>query len=120
MADIWTFRDVPPQSDLTGYSVEASDGGIGKVDEATHDAGSSWMVVDTGFWIFGKKRMIPAGAIRTVDVAKKVVYLDLTKDQVKDTPDFEEARKNDPAYRQEVEVSYRRWPTWETRQPTIE
>ena len=45
--------------DLTGWDVEATDGHIGKVDEATYEDASSCLVVDTGFWIFGKKRMIP-------------------------------------------------------------
>ena len=35
--------------------MEATDGSIGKVDEATSEGGSSYIVVDTGPWIFGKK-----------------------------------------------------------------
>ena len=61
-SDIWTYReqgasvaDVGRPMDLAGYSVEALDGGIGKVDDATYDVGSSYIVVDTGPWIFGKK-----------------------------------------------------------------
>ena len=46
-----------------GYAVEARDGGIGKVDEATYDVGGGCIVVDTGPWIFGKKVMLPAGVI---------------------------------------------------------
>jgi hypothetical protein len=38
----------PPNIDLNGFNVEASDGKIGKVDEATHEAGGSFIVVDTG------------------------------------------------------------------------
>ena len=60
--DIWTYRESGALGvdggrgvDVTGYSVEAVDGGIGKVDEATYDVGSSYLVVDTGPWIFGKK-----------------------------------------------------------------
>src|SRR5579862_5128126 len=45
VVDIWTFTLPEGLSglDLTGYSVEATDGGIGKVDEATKDAGSSYL-----------------------------------------------------------------------------
>ncbi|HET8812946.1 MAG TPA: hypothetical protein VFM67_10140, partial [Gaiella sp.] len=56
--DVWTYRDtlvVDSGIDVTGYEVEASDGSIGKIDEATFDTGSSYIVVDTGPWIFGKK-----------------------------------------------------------------
>ena len=53
--------------DLVGYDVEATDGSIGKIDESTNDVGASYLVVDTGFWIFGKKRMIPAGVVERID-----------------------------------------------------
>ena len=43
-------------ADLTGYSVAAVDGDIGYVDKATNELlGSSYLVVDTGPWIFGRK-----------------------------------------------------------------
>ena len=71
--DIWTYREgvdlgVSPRN-VVGYDVEARDGSIGKVDEATFDTDSSSLVVDTGPWIFGKKVMLPAGVIRSVDHA---------------------------------------------------
>ena len=71
--DIWTYREgvdlgVSPRN-VVGYDVEARDGSIGKVDEATFDTDSSSLVVDTGPWIFGKKVMLTAGVIRSVDHA---------------------------------------------------
>ena len=64
--DMYTYRDAGALGlsagvEIAGYSVEAIDGGIGKVDEATYDVGSSYIVVDTGPWIFGKKVLLPAG-----------------------------------------------------------
>ena len=59
---------------LDGFSVEAADGGIGKIDEATYDASQSYLVVDTGPWIFGKKVMLPAGVIDRVDLDTETVY----------------------------------------------
>ena len=53
----------PAASDLVGYDVEATDGHIGKIDEASNEAAGQYLVVDTGFWIFGKKRLIPAGVV---------------------------------------------------------
>ncbi len=64
---LWDYRDGEAiGDDSVGYSVEASDGGIGKVDEASTVVGSSYIVVDTGPWIFGKKVMLPAGLIGRV------------------------------------------------------
>jgi hypothetical protein len=66
--------------DVTGFDVEATDGHIGKIDEASYDEAASCLVVDTGFWIFGKKRMIPARAVQRVDPEQKKVFVNMTKD----------------------------------------
>jgi hypothetical protein len=79
-------------TDLTDFDVEATDGHIGKVDEATYETSGSYLVVDTGFWIFGKKRMIPASVVERVDTTERKAYLRITKDQVKDAPDFDSER----------------------------
>jgi hypothetical protein len=100
MSDLWTFevvelRDPTPAVDLTGFDVEASDGHIGKVDEATYETGAGCVVVDTGFWIFGKKRMIPAGVVTDVNHDDETVAVAMTKDQIKSAPDFEDQRSYD-------------------------
>ena len=90
--------------DVTGYDVEATDGHIGKVDEATNEPQSSCLVVDTGFWIFGKKRMIPAGVVQRVDADGKKVFVGMTKDQIKDAPDYDPDRHatDEHGYHEEV------------------
>jgi hypothetical protein len=108
-ADIWTYREQTwGATDLTGYSVEATDGGIGKVDEATNEIGGSYIVVDTGPWIFGKKVMLPAGTIQTVDTDEQMIYVNLTKDEIKDAPEFDETRYRDETYRTELGGYYGR------------
>ena len=88
--DVWTFGDTTVGDvDITGFHVEARDGGIGKVDEATYDTGASRIVVDTGPWIFGKKVVLPAGVIDRVDTADEKVYVSRTKDEIKDAPEYD-------------------------------
>ena len=102
--DMWTFREstLDPTS-LTGYSVEARDGGIGKIDEATGEAGRSQLIVDTGPWIFGKKVLLPAGVIERVDPDTETVYVSLTKDEIKNAPEFDPDRhRDDDEYRSRV------------------
>src|SRR4051812_46856436 len=87
--DIYAFRAevyVPTMPDLTGFDVEATDGHIGKIDEATMAAGATCLVVDTGFWIFGHKRMLPGGVVRAVDVDERKVFVDMSKDEIKGAP----------------------------------
>ena len=90
MTDLWTYRIELETADIdvVGFDVEASDGRIGTVDEASTAAGDAYLVVDTGFWIFGKKRVVPARAVRQINLDEEVVFLDMTKDQVKGAPDY--------------------------------
>jgi hypothetical protein len=101
---VWTYRtslsnNVTYPSKFVGYDVEATDGSIGKIDKASTETGRQYLVVDTGFWIFGKKRLIPAGVVTNVDHDDHNVYVAMTKDQIKQAPDYDEAMKaTDDAY----------------------
>jgi hypothetical protein len=87
---------------MTGFSVEALDGGIGKVDEATYEVGASYIVVDTGPWIFGKKVLLPAGVVDRVELDDETVFVRRTKDEIKEAPAMDESTYRDEAYRSEV------------------
>ena len=107
VAELWTFTTTTgPTLDLIGFKVEALDGSIGKVDDATNEAGSSFIVVDTGPWIFGKKVMLPAGVIRDIDLDTETVLVNRSKDQIKNAPEFDEKRYRDPGYRNELSGYY--------------
>ncbi|GAA1875480.1 PRC-barrel domain-containing protein [Asanoa iriomotensis] len=99
--DPWTFRDEAgvTGSDLVGYKVEATDGGIGKIDSASNEVAASYLVVDTGVWIFGKKVMLPAGVVNRVDHEDRKVFVDRSKDQIKDAPEYEADSHADEVYR---------------------
>ena len=98
--DVWVYRDQSwTTQNLTGFKVEATDGGIGKVDEASYDVGAGYIVVDTGPWIFGKKVMLPAGTIQRADHDEEKVFVNRTKDQIKDAPEFDDSLVDDQAYR---------------------
>jgi hypothetical protein len=90
MSNTWAYREniYRADTDLAGFDVEAIDGGIGKVDEDTTDR--DHLIVDTGFWIFGKRRLLPAGVVTSVDYDDRKVFVDLTKDQIKEAPDLDE------------------------------
>ena len=109
----WTYGDVDTIGvdmtrgvDLTGFSVEALDGGIGKIDEATYEASQSYIVVDTGPWIFGKKVLLPAGVIDRIDTADEKVYVNRNKDEIKNAPEFDESTYRDDTYRHDLADYY--------------
>ena len=111
--DPWTYRrDVGlsgTRTDLVGYDVEATDGHIGKIDEATHDVGSSYVVVDTGPWIFGSKVMLPAGTISRLDRNDRRAYVARSKDEIKSAPKFDNDRYTDRDYRDRLGEYYGRF-----------
>ena len=119
MVEIYTWRETAwATTDLTGFEVEATDGGIGKVDEDTqHVQAQGFLVVDTGPWIFGRKVMLPAGAITAIDHDDGKVFVDRTKDEIKDSPEFDEKRFREETYRTQVGDYYRSRPTDRTPLP---
>ncbi len=107
--DIWTYRDMSALGadvgrgvDITGYRVEAVDDSIGKIDEATYDVGASYIVVDTGPWIFGKKVMLPAGVIDRIDTEQEAVYVNRSKDEIKNAPELDETAYHEETYREQL------------------
>jgi hypothetical protein len=87
--DIWSYRETIEDIDLTGFEVEAEDGEVGKVDRATRDLGDSCLVVSTGAWILGRKVMLPAGTIERIDLEEGKVYVDRTRDEIKNAPEYD-------------------------------
>jgi hypothetical protein len=113
MNELHTWREPAwGTTDLAGFEVEATDGGIGKIDQDTRDVQAhGFIVVDTGPWIFGKKVMLPAGAITAIDADDGTVFLDRTKDEIKDSPEFDEAGFREEPYRTRVGDYYRTRPS---------
>jgi hypothetical protein len=89
--DTWSYRDSTwvRAGGLVGYDVEATDGSIGTVDHATDDISGSHIVVDLGVWMSGTQRLVPAGAVTGVDHDSRKVRVSLTRDQVKNAPDYD-------------------------------
>jgi hypothetical protein len=108
--DIWTYRNQDWDANrLKGHEVEATDGGVGKVDEATADVRGGYVVVDTGPWIFGKRVLLPAGVIERVDDDDRKVYVNLTKEQIKNAPELEETAYEDDESRNALGEYYGRF-----------
>ncbi len=101
----WNFRPDAgwaSEFDLIGYHVEAADGSIGKVHEAPHATGDSYLVVDTGPWIFGHRVLLPAGTVTHIDHTDRRVYVDRTKEQVKSAPEYDPDQVTAATYRDKV------------------
>lgn len=101
--DPWNFRtpgaaELQPEN-LLGFDVQATDGHVGKVDAAHTDEDASRIVVDAREWFPGGHVVLPAGTVERVDMDESVVYVDLTKEQIKNAPRPEQIETDDPDYR---------------------
>ena len=94
--------------ELSGLAVGARDGELGKVKDAYFDD-QRWairhLVVDTGGWLNARKVLVSPRSVRGVDWRGEVVNVDLTKQQVKDSPGIDTDR---PVSRQH-EIDYYRY-----------
>ncbi|WP_046495799.1 PRC-barrel domain-containing protein [Streptomyces odonnellii] len=107
---IWGYHETSGRladSDLTGYKVEATDGSIGEVDKHSDKVDSSYIVVDTGPWILGKEVLLPVGTVTRIDTDDRKIYVDRTKEQIKNAPEFHRDKHlHNPAYTDELGTYY--------------
>ncbi len=100
---------------LGGFTILATDGEIGKIDDFYFD-GESWdiryLVVSTGPWLLGRKVLLHPSAVGQISWETQMLSVGLTKEQVENSPDID---TNKPVSRQqEVELfSHYNWiPYW--------
>ncbi len=84
---------------VTGFTIQARDGDIGHVSDFLFDDESfriNYMVVDTGNWLPGRKVIVPPTWVTKVDWATKEVWVDLKRETIKGSPEFDLAALNQP------------------------
>lgn len=78
-------------SDVTGYTIHARDARFGDVadfiiDDITWQI--KYLVIDTIKWLPGKKVLISPEWIQKIDWVESNVYVDLSKEAIKQAPDY--------------------------------
>jgi hypothetical protein len=87
-ADFWTAREgVTLGDELVGYDVEGLDGKIGRVEHVTYE--KTCVVVSTSR-LFGKRYVIPANSLERVDTEGKTIVVDLFKEDVENSPEYDD------------------------------
>jgi len=81
------------------------------VDEEGH---FRYLVVDTGFWIFGKKVLLPVGRFRSDPQAQRIYTIGLSKQQAENLPEYHDDMVVDYDYEERVRGVYRS-PSLENR-----
>ena len=96
--------------DLTGYHIGATDGEVGRVTDFLFDK-TSWtiryIVVETGNWLAGRKVLLSPQALQGTDAENKIFKVNLTTDQVKQSPVIDTDK---PIGRQQEEELHQHYP----------
>ncbi|WP_316814523.1 PRC-barrel domain-containing protein [Pedobacter nyackensis] len=97
---------------LSGFTIGATDGEIGKVDELFFDD-ETWtiryLVVKTGGWLSGRKVLLSPLALLRPDWKNRVFPVNLSKEQVKNSPDID--TKQTVSRQHEIELyDHYSWP----------
>lgn len=94
-----------------GFHIEALDGGIGHVEDFLID-GKTWriwyLVIDTRNWWPGKKVIVPPSWIQSIGWEKSRVVVDLTRDAIKASPEYDPAVPWDAEYARRLHEHYGR------------
>ena len=95
---------------LIGNTMGATDGEIGKVIEFYFDD-ETWtiryLIVETGNWLFGRKVLISPQALLTPEWENEVFPINLTREQIKNSPEIDTERS--VSRQQEIEL-YKYYP----------
>jgi uncharacterized protein (TIGR02271 family) len=98
--------------DIKGLDVYAgrTEEKIGSIDTALVDEMGylRYLVIDTGFWIFGKKILLPVGRCHIDEKAKRIYAIGLlNKKQAEDLPEYKDSMTVDYDYEEHVRRAYR-------------
>ena len=101
---------------VSGYKIQAADDSIGHVKDFIFDD-ESWtiryLVVDTrNWWPGGTKVLFATHWIDRIDWASESVYVSLTREQVKNSPQYHEAAAVTRDYEKQLHAAYDRAGYW--------
>ena len=100
---------------VTGYHIEATDGEIGHVDGFVVDD-EAWAIryieVATRNWLPGKKVLVSPAWIERVSWTDSKVYVGLSREAIKDAPEYDESRPITREYENRLYFHYGRPPYW--------
>jgi uncharacterized protein (TIGR02271 family) len=104
------YRESFDGSDIKGMGLYSqTDEKIGTINDILVDEEGRlrYFVVDLGFWIFGKKVLLPVGRSRIDYNADRVYAVGMTRDQAEDLPEFSNLEALDYDYEEQVRGVYR-------------
>ena len=105
------YRQAFDGNDIKGMGVftQGTEEKVGTVGDVLVDENGNfrYLVIDLGFWIFGKKVLLPVGRSQIDHQADRVYAVGLTRQQAEELPEFKENMTADYDYEEQVRGVYR-------------
>ena len=96
-------------AELRNFSLHATDGEIGSIKD-TYFSDDTWtvryLVVDTGTWLPGRKVLVSPRAVERLDVAGEALHLALSRERIRQSPDFDSDKPVSRQYETEYFTYY--------------
>jgi sporulation protein YlmC with PRC-barrel domain len=101
--------------EVSGYHVQSTTGEIGHIDDFVVDT-ETWevryLVIDTSNYWFGGEVVISPHWVREVNWPNAKVYVDLTREQIKEAPEYDPAMPIERSYEERLHRHYQRQVYW--------
>jgi sporulation protein YlmC with PRC-barrel domain len=101
--------------EVRGYRITSTDGDIGHVDDFLLDDGTwiiRYLAIDTRDWLPGKRVLIHVPWVTEVSWGSSRVSVDLSKEKIKDSPEYKGAEETDRGYERMLFEYYARPHYW--------
>lgn len=101
-------------NEIVGHNIEAADGAVGHVEDFIVDDDTweiRYLVADTQNWWPGKKVLVAPEWIETVNWIDSKVHIDLTRDAIKSSPEYDPQALN-RNYEERLHKHYNRRGYW--------
>lgn len=101
--------------EVLGYHIRATDDAIGHVEDLIIDDNTwaiRYMVVDTRNWLPGKEVLISPKWVREVSWSKSVVHVDLSREAIENSPEFDPSSPVNREYEERLYDYYGRPTYW--------
>ncbi len=95
--------------EVTGYHIHTSDGELGHLsDILMQDADWTlrYLVIDTSNWWMGKKVLLSPRAATSIDWEQRLIHVNVTRAQVKTSPDYDPTQSVDRAMEDNIATNY--------------
>jgi hypothetical protein len=102
--------------ELNGYTLQATDGTIGKIEEVYFDERTwtvRYLVVNVGNWLLRQRVLLIPSVIQEIDTETETAVTLLTQDQIEESPDIDTHKPISHEMEETLHTYYDWRPYWE-------